>query len=34
MLSDGAATLTVVPKRVFTSTEQESAFRRLLEAKV
>jgi hypothetical protein len=34
LLSDGAATLTVIPKRVFTSTEQESAFRRLLDAKV
>ena len=34
LLSDGAATLTVIPKRVFTSAEQESAFRRLLDAKV
>lgn len=34
LLSDGAATLTVIPKRVFTSTDQELSFRRLLDAKV
>ncbi len=34
LLSDGASTLTVIPKRAFTSAAQESVFRNLLDIKV
>jgi len=34
LLSDGASILTVIPKRAFASTEQESVFKDLLNSKV
>jgi YcxB-like protein len=34
LLSDGAATLSVIPKRAFVSAEQESQFKELIDAKV